>query len=91
MTHHDVIVFLQSTCAMGGWVAGLCFWRFWRDSADRLFAMFAATFWLLAISWGLLALFHPDDESRPYIIGIRLLAYGLIIAAMLDKNRDTAP
>jgi 4-amino-4-deoxy-L-arabinose transferase-like glycosyltransferase len=83
-----LIVFLQSVCAMGGWVAGFCFWRFWRDSRDRLFALFAATFWLLALSWGLLALFNPTDESRPYVYGIRLVAFGLIIAAMLDKNRE---
>ena len=87
MTHHDVVVFLQSVCATGGWVAGLFFWRYWRDAADRLFAYFAVAFWFLAVSWGALALFDPTDESRPYVYGIRLVAFGLIIAAMLDKNR----
>lgn len=87
MTNHDLVVFLQSVCAMGGWVAGLFFWRFWRDSGDRLFAFFAATFWLLALSWSALALFNPTDESRPYVYGVRLVAFGLIIVAMLDKNR----
>ena len=87
MTHHDLVVFLQSVSATASWVAGLFFWRFWRDSGDRLFAFFASTFWLLAMSWMLLALFNPTDESRPYIYGIRLVAFGLIVLAKLDKNR----
>jgi hypothetical protein len=85
--HHDLVAFLQSVSATGGWVAGLFFWRYWRDGGDRLFAFFAATFWLLAVSWAALALFNPIGESRPYVYGIRLAAYGLMIAAMLDKNR----
>lgn len=88
MTQHDLVIFLQSVSTMGGWVAGLFFWRFWRDSADRLFAFFAVAFWLLAVSWMLLALFDPTDEARPYVYAIRLVAFGLIIIGMLDKNRS---
>ena len=88
MSHHDLIVFLQSITATGGWVAGVFFARFFRESRDRLFVFFAIAFWLLAISWGLLALFDPTDEARPYVYGLRLVAFGLIIVGMLDKNRE---
>ncbi|MGH7637706.1 MAG: DUF5985 family protein, partial [Gemmatimonadaceae bacterium] len=57
------------------------------DSQDRLFGFFGATFCLLALSWTLLALSDPTDESRPYIFAIRLVAFLLIIVAMIDKNR----
>jgi hypothetical protein len=81
------IVFIQGVAATGAWVAGLVFLRFWRESQDRLFAFFGIAFWLLALSWTLLGLSNPDDERRPYIYAIRLVAFLLIIGGMIDKNR----
>jgi hypothetical protein len=86
----DSVVFLQAISAMGAWVAGLLFLRFWRQSHDRLFAYFGAAFWLLSLSWSLLALFSPTEETRPYIYAVRLVAFGLIILAMFEKNRRSA-
>ena len=60
---------------------------FWRASGDRLFAMFAWAFWLLAASWTLLGMTNPTDETRPYIYAVRLVAFLLIIAAIVEKNR----
>ena len=54
---------------------------------DRLFALFGTALWLLGVSWLLLALVNPTGESRPDVYFIRLLAFLLIIAAMIDKNR----
>ena len=82
-----VVVFLQGVSAAGAIAAGLMFFRFWRDSRDRLFAFFGAAFWLMAISWTLLGLISPTAETRPYIYAIRLLAFLLIIIAIVDKNR----
>jgi uncharacterized membrane protein len=84
----NAVVFLQAVSATGALVAGLFFFRFWRDSGDRLFAFFGAAFCLLSLSWALLALFSPTDETRPYVYAIRLLAFLLIIVAMIDKNRS---
>ena len=82
-----VMSFLQGVAAAGALTAGLVFFRFWRESRDRLFALFAAAFWLMAFCWALLGIFSPTDEARPYIYAIRLVAFVLIIVAMIDKNR----
>ena len=83
----DYVIFLQAVSATGAWVAGLLFFRFWRESHDRLFAFFGAAFWLLSLSFVLLGVFSPTDDTRPYIYGIRLVAFALIIFAIVDKNR----
>jgi len=83
----EIAAFLQGVSAAGAWISGLFFLRFWRREHDPLFAYFAAAFWLLALSWTLLALSRPDAETRPYVYGIRLIAFGLIIGGMIDKNR----
>jgi len=80
--------FLSGAVAMGFLVAGMFFLRFWRDTADRLFAMFALAMWVLASSSLMVTLFHPTDEARHYIYLVRLVGFGLIIAAVIDKNRS---
>jgi hypothetical protein len=64
-------------------VAALFFLRFWRDTADRLFVFFSGAFALLAVQRVLL-LIYRDIES---VYVLRLLAFVLIIAAIVDKNR----
>lgn len=83
----SVIVVLQATAATAAMVVTLVFLRFWRRTADMLFAFFAGAFSLLALSWYLLALINPVEEARPYIYGLRLIAFTLIIAAVIQKNR----
>lgn len=84
----DAIPFLQAVSAAGAWASGLFFLRFWRESRDLLFAFFGAAFWLLALSWTLLGLFSPTEDTRPYIYGLRLIAFALMIAGMVVKNRE---
>jgi hypothetical protein len=86
--NHDVIVFLQGISATAAWASGLLFFRFWRQSHDSLFAFFGSAFWLLAISWALLALFSPTEEARPYVYLVRLVAVALLIVGMVVKNRS---
>jgi len=78
----------QAIAATATWASGLFFLRFWRESRDALFAFFGVAFWLLALSWGLLAFFDFREESQPYVYGIRLIAFLLLIVAMINKNRD---
>jgi hypothetical protein len=68
-------------------VAGLFFLRFWRDTRDRLFGIFAAAFWLLAAQRLALALSADPNGEQLLLYGIRLLAFVLILAAIVDKNR----
>lgn len=68
-------------------VAGLFFLRFWRETRDRLFGIFAAAFWLLAAQRLALALSTDPNGDQVVLYGIRLLAFVLILAAIVDKNR----
>ena len=83
----NLVVFLQGVCAATAGAIGLLFLQFWRDTRDRLFGFFAVAFWLMALSWVLLGVFSPTEENRPYVYGLRLVAFVLIIAATIDKNR----
>jgi hypothetical protein len=75
------------TCAA---IAAVFFLRFWRDSGDRFFASFALAFGLLGVHWLGLALTAPDYEFRPLLYGIRLVAFVLILGAIVQKNRVPA-
>ena len=76
--------------AAGYLVAALFFLRFWRRTGDRLFAFFAAAFALLAVQRVALTLATPaDEEAVPYYL-LRLVAFALILVAIIDKNRGEA-
>jgi hypothetical protein len=83
------VAFFQGISTAGSFVVALIFLRFWRESHDRLFAFFGAAFATLAVSWTLLGLTSPEDETRPYLYAIRLVAFLLLIAGIVDKNRGT--
>ena len=82
-----MLVFLWGICAALSSTAGLLFWRFHRDTHDRLFAMFALSFGLMAAQWIGLAVVEPEAETRHYFYVLRLIAFLLILAAIADKNR----
>ena len=67
----------------------MLFYRFWRESRDVLFVFFSAGFSVMAFAWVLLAVISPTGEARPYIYAVRLLAFLLLIAGMIQKNRST--
>jgi uncharacterized membrane protein len=83
-----VVVFLQAASATLAWVSGLLFFRFWRESRDSLFVYFSAGFWVMAVSWMLLAIVSPAGEARPYVYAVRLLSFLLLITGMIQKNRS---
>jgi hypothetical protein len=79
--------FLLGIVATASAAIGLFFYRFWRRTRDRLFVYFAAAFWLLAANWSAQA-FVPHDESYYVVIYLlRLLAFAVIIAGIVGKNR----
>ena len=79
--------FLWGASALASWVAGLYFAKFWRMSQDRLFCYFSIAFWALAAHWTALAVVNPAEESRHYLYLPRLLAFVVILIAIIDKNR----
>ncbi len=78
---------LLGALTMSAGVIGLLFLRFWRVSRERLFAFFALSFWLLGLNWLALALVRWSSERQHQIYLVRLIAFGLIIAGIIDKNR----
>jgi uncharacterized membrane protein len=76
---------------MGYLVAGLFFLRFWRETRDRLFLIFAISFWILGVQRVLLAWTSPSAETRPGLYLIRLFAFVLILLAVVDRNRRSEP
>ena len=73
---------------MGYAVTGLFFIRFWRQTRDRLFLIFAVSFWLLGLQRLALALTSAHIESDTGYYLVRLFAFLLILAAIVDKNRS---
>ena len=66
----------------------LFFFRYWSVTRDRLCAMFAAAFLTFAVSRGILTLLEEAAEGRVSLYALRLLAFALILAAIIDKNRS---
>lgn len=69
--------------------AALFFLRFWRATSDRFFLFFALSFFIDAVD-RLLIVSNPfSSEDGPQYYLVRLVAYGLILYAIIDKNRPT--
>ena len=82
-----MIDLLSGILVAGDWVIGLFFLRFFLASRDRLFAMFAAAFWILGLQRLLLSLTRTVFEDQAIFYSLRLLAFVIIIVAIIDKNR----
>jgi uncharacterized membrane protein len=79
--------FLSGATCMGFFIVGLFFLRFWKTTRDRLFLFFALAFTLLLAERLIRIGFDLRSEWLPAVYGIRLVAYGLILAGIYDKNR----
>jgi uncharacterized protein DUF5985 len=79
--------FIMGAIAMASAVVSLFFLRFWRETGDRLFAMFAVAFLLLGITRLGLALSPLETEGHTHWYWVRLAAFVIILVAIVDKNR----
>lgn len=82
--------FMAGAVVFGFFVCALFFLRFWRRTGDQLFVAFALAFALLGTGQAILALANIATEERGPVYLIRLLAFALIIVAIMRKNRGTA-
>lgn len=82
-----MVPMLMGGIALGWALAGLFFFRFWRNTRDGFFLFFAASFWIEAINRVALGLWESASETTPLFYGIRLTSYGLILVAIWQKNR----
>ena len=82
-----MVLFLGGMLAMGYLIAGVFFLRYWRRTRERLFASFAIALFILALQRALLAANIAIIEDDTWYYGLRLLAFVLILWAIIDKNR----
>lgn len=79
---------LAGAITMGYAIAALLFLRLWRNLRDRLFLFFSGAFALMALHQGILAIADIPHEERSWVYLLRLLAFALIILAILLKNTE---
>lgn len=78
--------FVAGALTAGYLVIALFFLRFSRDTGDRLFAIFATAFFLMAVQR--YALFYYGATASEWVYGLRLVAFLLILFGIIDKNRS---
>jgi hypothetical protein len=81
---------LAGAASMLSLVAALFFLRFWRRTRDSFFLLFAIAFAIDALTRFVLGWANVPDESQPYYYLPRLVMFGLIIVAVIQKNRPRA-
>jgi hypothetical protein len=79
--------FLWGICVATFCCAAVFFARFYRQTGDRLFALFALAFAAVGLNYLGLALLQVSDDSRHLLYFLRLSAFLLIMGAVVDKNR----
>ncbi len=70
-------------------LVGAIFLKFFFHSRDRFFAIFSMAFLLMSVERFLIVFLEPNAEVRSNVYIIRLIAFLFIIAAIVDKNRET--
>ena len=81
---------ISGAILMGYAVVGLFFLRFWRETRDRLFLIFAGAFWILGVQRLALVLSRDMVEDDTGLYLVRLFAFLLILGAIVDKNRSSS-
>lgn len=85
-TQNKMTDVISGAVAMASAVAALFFLKYWRQTHDRFFMMFALAFAIDSIGRFVLAMMGAAEDFEPYSYLTRLLTFGLIIAAVIDKN-----
>ena len=68
-------------------VITLFFLRFWITARERLFALFALAFSVLAVQRLALSLSNATMEDQTVFYLLRLAAFVIIVVAIVDRNR----
>jgi hypothetical protein len=84
--HTDVIVsFLTGGTCVACLGITVFFWRFWKETTDRLFCFFSIAFLLLGLGQ-LVGIFLMNTTEAPVSYWLRLFAFLLIIVGVVGKN-----
>lgn len=84
----NLAAILSGAVAMASFATMLFFVKFWRQTSDVFFLLFALAFAIDAVSRAALGLTHISNELEPIFYLLRLAMFVLIIAAITVKNRS---
>ncbi|HWU90227.1 MAG TPA: DUF5985 family protein [Kofleriaceae bacterium] len=91
MTAVNLATFLEGARTVFCVMIALSFAKLGRRTGDRLYHGFAIAFVLLAIGSLMIGLRVALGEYSVLVFVPRVLAFGLIIVAIVDKNRRARP
>lgn len=82
-----ILGFLLGIIVTGSLAASAFFFKFWRQTHDKLFLGFCAAFGIEGVNRVAFLFVEQPDEGNPIIYTVRLFSYLLILAAIVNKNR----
>jgi uncharacterized membrane protein HdeD (DUF308 family) len=82
--------FLLGIIVTASLAAALFFLKFWKRTRDGLFLAFGAAFLIEGVNRITFLFIEHPNEGSPWIYTVRLLAFLLILAAIVRKNRTPA-
>ena len=84
-----MVQFMIGVIATEYLIGGVFFLRFWSETRDRLFLLFAVAFSVLACNRMVMVFQHGAEEAHMAFYLVRFLAFALILACIIDKNRSS--
>jgi len=83
--------FLLGVIVMGFMTAALFFLKFWRETRDSFFLIFAAAFIIESLNRVVVLFLPRPNEGSPGVYLVRLFAFLLFLLAILRKNFASRP
>lgn len=83
-----MVEFMLGVVVTQSLIAALFFLRFWRETRERLFLIFALAFCVLAINRFIMVVQHGATEGHMVFYLVRFLAFALILGGIIGKNRS---
>jgi uncharacterized membrane protein HdeD (DUF308 family) len=79
--------FLLGVIVTASLTASAFFFKFWKQTRDKLFLGFSAAFAIEGVNrLAFLFVSHPE-EGNPILYTVRLFSFLVILAAIVNKNR----
>lgn len=83
--------FLLGIIVTASLTAGGFFLKFWKQTHDRLFLAFGAAFVIEGLNRIGFLFMETPNEGNPASYFVRAIAFLLIVAAIVHKNKGRAP
>ncbi|MFZ0631496.1 MAG: DUF5985 family protein [Acidobacteriaceae bacterium] len=91
MTYSPLVEgFLLGVIATTSILAGVFFLRFWKDTRDSLFLAFALAFLIEGVNRSFRIFFAHPGEASPWVFLVRAFAFLIILAGIVNKNRQSS-